>query len=217
MVISANYSRRPITTSCASASAVVGNLDWHPSDRVQLYLRTSYSKFTDNEPRDQNRLAVTGDSSGLIGTASILVRHRKEDGNTRSASLGGEFADVAGGKFEQSGGWTRATQDDPIRSEFTFTGAKGEAAIDYDGSTDPYTMAASASALLATPSSFAADACGRAYIVDGLSTCGKIMENFCLTESRAGLRGPLTAADHPVLLRSPTETGNMLPHRKKRG
>ena len=87
MVISANYSRRPITTSCASASAVVGNLDWHPSDRVQLYLRTSYSKFTDNEPRDQNRLAVTGDSSGLIGTASILVRHRKEDGNTRSASL----------------------------------------------------------------------------------------------------------------------------------
>lgn len=180
VVISANYSRRPMESENYQASedyttydgtpagnglreynlvrkrlGVVGNFDWHPSDRVQLYLRTSYSKFTDNETRDQNRLAVTSDSGGLMGTATILVRHREEDDNTRSVTLGGEFDDVAGGKLELSGGWTRATKDDPVRSEFTFTGAKGKTAIDYDGSTDPYMMVAGDSALFATLSSFA--------------------------------------------------------------
>ncbi|WP_185928817.1 hypothetical protein [Sphingomonas sp. IC081] len=104
---------------------------------------------------DQNRLAVTGDASGLMCTATTLVRHREEDDNTRSVTLGREFDDVAGGKLELSGGWTRATKDDPVRSEFTFTGAKGKTAIDYDGSTDPYTMVAGDAALFARPSSFA--------------------------------------------------------------
>lgn len=181
-VISVNYSRRPIESENYQASedyatyggmpdgnglrdynlvrkrlGVVGNFDWHPSDTVKLYLRTSYSKFSDNETRDQNRLAVTSvdDATGAIaGTATVLVRHREEDDNTKSATLGGEFDDVAGGKLELSGGWTRATKTDPVRSEFTFTAPKGKTAIDYDGSTDPYTMVPGDSSLFGTPSDF---------------------------------------------------------------
>ncbi|WP_395337190.1 TonB-dependent receptor [Novosphingobium sp. BL-8H] len=181
-VVSVNYSRRPIESENYQASedyttyagipagnglrdynlvrqrlGVVGNFDWHPSDTVKLYLRTSYSKFQDNETRDQNRLAVTSVSSAgvIAGTATILVRHREEDDNTKSATLGGEFDNLAGGTLEMSGGFTRATKVDPVRSEFTFTAPKGKTAITYDGSTDPYTMVPSDSTLFTTPSSFA--------------------------------------------------------------
>ncbi len=181
-VVSVNYSRRPIESENYQATedyttyksipagnglrdynlvrerlGVVGNFDWHPSDTVKLYLRTNYSKFSDNETRDQNRLAVTSVSSAgaIAGTATILVRHREEDDNTKSATLGGQFDEVAGGTLEMSGGWTRATKNDPVRSEFTFTAPKGKTAIDYDGSTDPYTMAPSDSSLFSTPSAFA--------------------------------------------------------------
>ncbi len=107
---------------------------------MKLYLRTSYSKFQDHETRDQNRLAVTDfTATALKSTGTILVRHREEDDNTKSATLGGEF-DVAGGTLEASGGWTKATKIDPIRSEFTFTTKKGSVATAFDGSTDPYTL-----------------------------------------------------------------------------
>jgi TonB-dependent receptor len=119
---------------------VVGNFDWHPSDRVKLYLRTSYSKFQDHETRDQNRLAVTDfTTTPLKTTATILVRHREEDDNTKSATLGGEF-EVGGGTLEMSGGWTKAVKIDPIRSEFTFTTPKGAVLASYDPSTYPYSL-----------------------------------------------------------------------------
>ncbi|MGC7532776.1 hypothetical protein ACPWML_27525, partial [Pandoraea pneumonica] len=71
---------------------VVGNFDWRPSSDVKLYLKTSYSKFEDHETRDQNRLAVTAYTPALKGTGTILVRHREENDNTKSATLGGEFS-----------------------------------------------------------------------------------------------------------------------------
>jgi TonB-dependent receptor len=163
-VVSVNYSRRPIesenfqgSTAYTAAGApdgnglrdynlirtrlgVVGNFDWRPSDGVKLYLRTSYSKFQDHETRDQNRLAITTPTPGALkATGTILVRHREEDDNTKSATLGGEF-DLGGGKLEASGGWTRAVKIDPIRSEFTFGTAKGGVFATLDSSTDPYTL-----------------------------------------------------------------------------
>ncbi|MFS2108473.1 TonB-dependent receptor [Sphingomonas sp. Sphisp140] len=164
-VVSVNYSRRPIETENYQGSAawnsagtpdgnglrdynltrtrlgVVGNFDWHPSDGVKLYLRTSYSKFQDHETRDQNRLAITTFTPGTLkATGTILVRRREEDDNTKSATLGGEF-DLGGGKLEASGGWTRAVKIDPIRSEFTFGTSKGGVSASFDNSTDPYTLA----------------------------------------------------------------------------
>ena len=67
------------------------------------------------------------------------MRHREEDDNTKSATVGGEFK-VGGGTLEMSGGWTKAVKTDPIRSEFTFTTKKGGVLTDFDGSTDPYTL-----------------------------------------------------------------------------
>jgi TonB-dependent receptor len=164
-VVSANYSRRPIESENYQGSqdyshggipdgnglrdynltrtrlGLVGNFDWHPSDGVKLYLRTSYSKFQDHETRDQNRLAVTDFTpTALKSTGTILVRRREEDDNTKSATLGGEF-DVGGGTLEASGGWTKAVKIDPIRSEFTFATKKGAVATAFDNSTYPYTLA----------------------------------------------------------------------------
>lgn len=165
-VVSVNYSQRPIESQNYQGSSnwtaagipdgnglrdynltrtrlgVVGNFDWHASDAVKLYLRTSYSKFQDHETRDQNRLAV-GDPNALTGSASILVRNRNEDDNTKSVTLGGEFRDVAGGTLELSGNWTRAEKSDPLRSEFTFaTDKKKPLTLRFDPTTYPYTLAA---------------------------------------------------------------------------
>jgi TonB-dependent receptor len=168
-VVSVNYSRRPIESENFQGSenyssgipdqnglrdynlvrtrlGIVGNFDWHPSDRAKLYLRTSYSKFTDNEVRDQNRIGseanVVADSptSGTFNaTGTVLVRRREEKDNTKSATLGGEF-DVGAGKLEMSGGYTKAIKNDPLRSEFTFTTPKKALTVDYDLSTSPYSF-----------------------------------------------------------------------------
>ncbi|RZF63703.1 TonB-dependent receptor [Sphingomonas populi] len=168
-VVSANYSRRPIESENFQGSeawstgipdqnglrdynlvrtrlGVVGNFDYRPSDDVKLYIRSSYSKFTDHETRDQNRIgSETGitpasATSGVFkATGTILVRRREEDDNTKSVTLGGEF-NVGGGKLEASGGYTKAVKDDPIRSEFTFATAKSGLTVDYDLSTDPYSF-----------------------------------------------------------------------------
>lgn len=175
-VLSVNYSRRPIESENYQGSTnwanvipdgnglrdynltrtrlgVVGNFDWHPSSDVKLYLRTSYSKFKDNETRDQNRLAVTSYTVPYKATGTILVRHREEDDNTKSAILGGEFDNLAGGRLEISGGWTRAVKDDPIRSEFTFATSKGALTVTPDQSTYPYTLVPTTAAFT-TPSLF---------------------------------------------------------------
>jgi TonB-dependent receptor len=186
-VVSVNYSRRPIESqnyqgsSAASFAAtgvpdgnglrdynltrtrlgVVGNFDWHPNDKVKLFLRTSYSQYQDHETRDQNRLAVTaydattGAPSKATGT--ILVRRREENDHTTGGSLGGDFADVAGGTLSVSAGYSRAVKQDPLRSEFTFTTAKGAVTgLNYSSGSYPYTLAPSGSfdGLFANPANF---------------------------------------------------------------
>ncbi len=182
-VVSVNYSRRPIESENFQGSeaysatglpdqnglrdynltrtrlGIVGNFDWHPSDDVKLYVRSSYSKFTDNETRDQNRISgetgitSTDATTGLFNaTGTVLVRRREEVDNTKSATLGGEFA-LGNGTLEASGGYTRAVKTDPVRSEFTFTTAKNALTVDYDLGTDPYSFTAQ-SAGFTDPSQF---------------------------------------------------------------
>ncbi|NKI98878.1 TonB-dependent receptor [Novosphingobium sp. SG707] len=186
-VLSVNYSRRPIESQNYQGSSaatyattgvpdgnglrdynltrtrlgLVGNFDWHPNERTKLYLRATYSEFQDHETRDQNRLAVTAydatTGAPSKATATILVRRREENDHTTGLTLGGEFADLAGGTLEVSGGYSRAVKVDPVRSEFTFTTAKGGVtSLAYDGSTYPYTLAPSGSfaGLFNDPSKF---------------------------------------------------------------
>ena len=155
-VLSINYSRRPIESENFQGSTAflanggpdqyglrdynlvrtrlgaVANFDWHASDTVKLYLRTSYSKFKDNERRDQNRVdqIVYGPNAQLglaadqyIGRGSILIRRREEDDNTKSAQLGGSFDFDRAGKLDVSGAYTRAIKNDPLRSEYNFRAA----------------------------------------------------------------------------------------------
>lgn len=170
-VISVNYSRRPIESENFQASenwadvmgsgfivpdqaglrdynlvrtrlGIVGNFDWHPNDATKIYLRTSYSKFSDNEYRDQNIIALgtpitnqTATTGTFNGATSIKMRRRREDDNTKSAMLGGEFDTAAGGKLELSGSYARAIKSDPVRSEFTFNGPT--VPVNYDLGTSP--------------------------------------------------------------------------------
>ena len=196
-VVSVNYSSRPIesenfqgsTNYVATANSnpvpdqnglrdynltrtrlgVVGNFDWHPSDDVKIYLRSSYSKFTDHETRDQNRLGTekgitptsmtTGSFTSAVGT--ILVRRREENDNTKSITLGGEFK-LGGGTLEASGGWTKAVKTDPIRSEYTFSTAQGAgtpakqpiAGVTYDLGTEPVYSFVDTGGVFSTPSRF---------------------------------------------------------------
>jgi TonB-dependent receptor len=127
-------------------TGAVLNLDWHPSTDVTLYLRGTYSKFSDNEVRDQNRvdsIAYTGGASGtFIGRPSILIRRRIEDDNTKSLSGGGIFR-LGGGELSLTGAWASAVKNDPLRSEYNFRGsATGTKSVSgtYDVSTAPYTF-----------------------------------------------------------------------------
>ena len=85
IVLSANYSRRPIESENLQGSSnwktvngvavpddfrlrdynltrtrygAVGNFDWRPSSSVSVYLRTLYSAFKDHETRDQFRIEI---------------------------------------------------------------------------------------------------------------------------------------------------------------
>lgn len=172
-VVSVNYSRRPIESQNLQGSenwapvnghiipdqeglrdynlirtrlGVVGNFDWQPGDGTKVWLRTSYSRFTDNEKRDQNIITIgapttftnqTDTSGTFTGATSIKMRRRRENDNTKSVALGGDF-NVAGGTLSVSGSYARAEKRDPLRSEFTFNGPS--AVVNYDLTTKPYSF-----------------------------------------------------------------------------
>lgn len=156
-VVSANYSKRPVESqNVAGASwttangnpvpadfdsrdynlarertGFVGNFDWRPSDDVQLYLRSSYSKFTDHETRDRFRLPIAGtivSTSATTGsftkaTGTRYVRRRDENDNTKTVSAGGRF-NLPVGHLDVDAAYSRAEKTDPLRSEFQFATGK---------------------------------------------------------------------------------------------
>lgn len=168
VVISANISSRPIesenfqgTTGWAPVNGFVvpdyqglrnynltrtrkgfvGNFDWQVSDGARLYLRSSYSEFSDNEFRDQNILSDADDFANqtatggtLTAASSIKMRRRIEEDNTKSGTLGGEFK-LGGGLLETSMSFARATKKDPIRSEYTFNGPTVDVNYELGGTT----------------------------------------------------------------------------------
>ena len=163
-VLSFNYSRRPIESEnfqgdtsfganngptqfglrdynlVRTRIGAVANFDWKPSDTVTLFVRTSYSKFKDNEARDQNRVdQLTYAATGTYtGRGSILIRRRIEDDNTKSGQIGGNFDFGSAGKLDLTGTYTRAIKDDPLRSEFNFRAASNSVTGTYDLSQSPY-------------------------------------------------------------------------------
>lgn len=126
----------------------VANFDWHPKDTTKLWLRTSYSKFDDNETRDQNLIenqsfsaaqiaAATPTTGTFSGRGSVRVRRRIEKDNTKSVQSGGTFA-LGGGTLDLAGAWTRAQKRDPLRSEYNFRTGGSTLTVNYDISDTPY-------------------------------------------------------------------------------
>ena len=176
-VISYNYSKRPIESENFQGSTnyrapvaangfivpdtgalrdynlvrtrqgVVLNLDWHPSETSKLFLRSTYSKFDDNERRDQfiidnqsaftNQTATTGQ---FKGRGILRIRRRQEADNTKSVQGGGSFA-LGNVTLDLTGAWTRAQKRDPLRSEYTFRTGSSALTVNYDASDTPYVFA----------------------------------------------------------------------------
>lgn len=121
---------------------VTANFDYRPSDAVKLYLRTLYSEFSDDETRDRfridngsafsNQTATTGT---FRGRGIAYVRRRKEDDNTKTALLGGEFK-TGFGEVVAEAGYSRAEKKDPLRSEVQFRTGGTALTVNYDVS-DP--------------------------------------------------------------------------------
>ena len=120
------------------------NLDWHPDDTTKLFLRGSFSRFDDNETRDQfvidNQSAFTGQTA-TTGTfkarGSMRVRRRNEDDNTKSVQGGGSFK-LGEATLDLAGAWTRAQKRDPLRSEYNFRTGGTALTVSYDVSDTPY-------------------------------------------------------------------------------
>ena len=118
------------------------NLDWRPSDTTKFFLRGTFSRFDDNETRDQfivdnqsafrNQTATTGT---FTGRGSVRVRRREED--TKSLQGGGTIG-LGFGTLDLSGAWTRAQKRDPLRSEYNFRTGGTALTVNYDVSNTPY-------------------------------------------------------------------------------
>lgn len=177
-VVSANYSQRPIESQNFGASGpafatvggftvptlaefrdynlvrkrqgVTANFDYRPSGGVQLYLRTLYSKFSDNETRDRFRIdnesAFTGQTATtgtFRGRGIAYVRTRREDDETKTALLGGKFK-TSMGEIRAEAGYSRAEKVDPLRSEVQFRTGGTALTVNYDVSDPLYVFTPSA-------------------------------------------------------------------------
>lgn len=170
-VLSGNYSQRPITSQNFQGSAnwravngfivpdnfglrdynlvreragFVGNFDFHPTETVKLFLRTSYSYYSDDETRDQNLLEnqstftnQTATTGTVTGRQSIRVRRRIERDNTASIQWGGS-ADLDWLRIDGSASWTRAEKSDPLRSEVNIRTGGTAVTSDYNIAETPY-------------------------------------------------------------------------------
>ena len=168
-VLSGSYSRRPIESENFQGGSafnpttgapdqfglrdynlvrtrigLVGNFDWHPTENLKLFARLSYSEFSDDERRDQNRVdtitytpsAGSTTTGTFTGRGSVLIRRRIEKDNTKSGELGGEYSFAGGGKLEIAGTITSAIKNDPLRSEYNFRGSATAAATRASGTFD---------------------------------------------------------------------------------
>lgn len=109
---------------------IVANFDWEPNAAVRAYVRLTGSKFDDDEQRYRFRFLFPTAASGytnltaaggtIIGAREErYIRMREEITETKTATLGGDFK-LGLDTLTVEGSYTKATKDDPIRSEFRY-------------------------------------------------------------------------------------------------
>ncbi|MDB5439336.1 MAG: TonB-dependent receptor [Caulobacteraceae bacterium] len=121
-------------------NGLVGNFDWRPTDDIRFYLRSNYSKFSDDETRDRYRIdgastasiVPTSNTAGAFNGRGIAhVRRRQEVDTTKGLSIGGDFT-LPVGTLTVTGAVSKADKVDPLRSEWQFRTASGVVPVAYD-------------------------------------------------------------------------------------
>ncbi|GAA0548787.1 TonB-dependent receptor [Rhizomicrobium palustre] len=147
LVLSANYSTRPINSENFGSggpswtngipnnmqirdynlnrirAGAVLNFDWHASEHLDLFARTTFSSFSDKETRDRFTVTtgtVTG-STFTGGAGTRYVRSREEDDHTINFSTGGKYT-LGENIFKLEATYSEAIKTDPRRDEWTFKG-----------------------------------------------------------------------------------------------
>jgi hypothetical protein len=80
----------------------------------------------------------------------VLVRRRIENDNTKSATLGGEFSDVAAARCRFRAGGPGG-RERPAAQRIHLSTAKGAVTAPYDPATYPYTLAPTTAAFTDRP------------------------------------------------------------------
>lgn len=115
-------------------SGVVANFDWHVNETTKLFLRTTYSTYSDEETRDRFTVTLptsassyskqTDDTGSFTGgTANRYVRSRTESDHTLDTSFGGSTL-LGPGELTVEGGYAHAVKTDPRRNEYIFKASK---------------------------------------------------------------------------------------------
>ena len=109
---------------------LVANFDWQPNSDTHAYVRFTDSKFDDEESRKRFRFlfptsagnysSVTESGGTITGArGERYFRQREEVTETRTITGGSEFR-IGRDTLQVEGSYTKATKDDPIRSEFRY-------------------------------------------------------------------------------------------------
>jgi TonB-dependent receptor len=109
---------------------IVANFDWEVNRDLKAYVRLTDSKFDDDEQRYRFRFlfptAASGYSSVTAAGGTITgareeryIRIRREITESKTATAGGEWK-LGQDTLTVEGSYTKATKEDPIRSEFRY-------------------------------------------------------------------------------------------------
>jgi len=159
---------------------IVANFDWRPTDNTELYLRTLYNRYTDDEIR--NKLEFREFDEEIIGTTPTSTtirrgevdaegRKRKEIRNIQTYSLGGE-TNLDQWTFDYQVSYAYADEDDTDNHDVTFRSTPeqrdsniGSITLSYD---DPQQPVVSGQALpfLLNPSNYELDAFEQEFTIN---------------------------------------------------
>jgi len=92
------------------------NLDYRPTFNDQFYLRTLYSKFTDDEFRQSNIFAIDGEDSEIERES----KDREETQTIATVSIGGEH-ERQQWLFDYQLGYSKSDEDEPNALYYIFT------------------------------------------------------------------------------------------------
>jgi TonB-dependent receptor len=109
---------------------LVANFDWEINPSARAYLRFTGSKFDDNETRKRFRFLfptsasgyanMTEDSGDITGArGERYLRERQEITETKTVTIGSNFT-LGRDNLLVEASSTKATKEDPIRSEFRY-------------------------------------------------------------------------------------------------